>query len=170
VDKQTTQSKPSFQQALGEEMEIGVENVRRIFRLQMLVESERQGESLDVAIDRLESDPATAQVAAALNCTVDELMENFGVEQPMIVHAGYSPQDSSRLMEEIIQDVMSMAFGVAEGEMGRDAVDRAGRRSVTLAAPRVGESRSALRGDVQLTRGLREKLTSARTFRAKKSA
>jgi hypothetical protein len=126
---------------------IAVENMRRLFRRTMAESYPRKGEAIEDTVRRLRADPATADVASRLACTIDELLEGFGQPEPFIVDTRYDHDRASAVMDTIIERVIGSPLGLDDPAERDDRVVRFTRNVGVKAAPHVEAARGRIDGD-----------------------
>lgn len=136
-----------------EEIEIGLENVRRMFRHEM-AQSIRPGESVAAARARIAKDPATAEVARLLRTSVDALLEGFGTPQVMVVPESYDHARAKAEMDAIIDATLAAPLGLGDGRIP-DVLGGEIRHAGAHAARREGAPRRQVFGDPESAKLIR---------------
>jgi hypothetical protein len=130
--------------ATEQEKKQALDNVRKMFRLTMLANYKKPTESIEACRKRLEADPATADVAKKLKCTVAQLLEGFGKDEQFHTAPGYNHAAESARVKEVLENAASAAPAVVEGELAEDKAGKSGTHLGVLKAPAAGERKSAV--------------------------
>lgn len=128
------------------ELQLGAENLRRMFRQTMAHNARRSGESLEQTGARLVRDPATAQVAKALGCSVQELLDGFGGQPEVFyVDRGYDREAAERAVDRAIDKAAGATLGTNDPKIG-DVLEKR-RDGERLNAPHIEAQRGRVFGD-----------------------
>jgi aryl carrier-like protein len=125
-------------------MAAGLDNVRKMFRETMLENARREGESVEALRERLAADPATAQLATLLQCSIDELLEGFGKEEEFWVVHGYDEAESEAEVAALVKQVAEQITAIYDGEFGEDKTEASHTHIGALRAPKPGERRAEI--------------------------
>lgn len=128
------------------ELQLGAENLRRMFRQTMAHNARRPGESIEQTGARLARDPATAQVAKALGCSVRELLEGFGRAEVFHVDRRYDREAAERAVDRAIDRAAGATLGTNDPKLG-DVLEHRRTAGERGNAPHIEAQRGRVLGD-----------------------
>jgi hypothetical protein len=140
-----------------EEWQTAVANIKAMFR-QTMAASAPAGESIEQTRVRIAADPATADIAKTLGCTIEELLETFGEPQELLVDESYD-HDAACAEAKRCTDI---AFEMSGGDVLRRGGARVARQAgVVLTAAHIEAPKRQILGDDANAQLLRRQMQAA---------